>query len=267
MCQVKVADNPKIFIGDYGNAAIAIIVQACPYMMQLALVWLLTASLFVSGIPVITTSARITYALVRDQIIPGQDHLTQLDPNTQQPIYCILIVYIAVCLLLLLPLVNESAFYSFCSICAFGANVSYAIPICLKLFGSSRSTFPYGPVNFGGYTIYLEVVSVIFLLYQAVILLFPYSYPVTADNMNYSVVIIGGIVILMHIAWECANKRTFKGPLRHAVYRSIDNIPNGSTSSSHQQDLTETRTGTEDATETDRLLLGSEGRATGRKDR
>jgi amino acid transporter len=202
---------------DYNNAAIAIIVQAAPYAMQVAICWLLTISVFVSGIPMVTTCGRITYALLRDKIIPGLDFLAAVEPTTQSPIYAIMVACLASCLLLLLPLVNEAAFYSFCSICGFGSYVSYAVPIGLKLFSPTRSSFPHGPINFGKWTIVMEIVSMIFLAYQAIILLLPYTYPVTAANMNYSVVIIGGLCLLAHVAWIYFNQYTFKGPKRIAT--------------------------------------------------
>jgi amino acid transporter len=248
-------------IGDYDNAAIAVIVQVCPYVMQVTLVWLVTAAVLGTGVTGVTTSARITYALVRDRIVPSQEYLAYIHPETQAPVYCVIVVFVAVFVLLLLPLVNEAAFYSFCSMCAFGLYVSYAIPIGLKLFSADRASFPYGPVNFGSWTIYMEIISFLFLSIMSIVLLFPYSYPVTADNMNYSIVIISGLGLIMYLAWEFGNKHTFKGPVRHAAYRNIDAPSSGIEEQQHRHN---NGAGGDHAgegeEETDQLIRGNNGR-------
>lgn len=57
---------------------------------------------------------------------------------------------------------------------------------------------------------------------------FPSQYPVTKDNMNYAVVIIGGILILAAIYWIFSARHWFVGPKRtttHAQELSL-NQPN-----------------------------------------
>lgn len=45
----------------------------------------------------------------------------------------------------------------------------------------------------------------------------PTARPVTAQNMNYAIVAVGGIIMLIMLAWFGWGRRSFKGPVATAA--------------------------------------------------
>jgi hypothetical protein len=48
----------------------------------------------------------------------------------------------------------------------------------------------------------------------SIIFFFPYVYPVTQDNMNWTVVVVAATVVIAGINWILFARHTFKGPKR-----------------------------------------------------
>ncbi len=60
----------------------------------------------------------------------------------------------------------------------------------------------------------IGIISVIWLLVTSVILLFPFNYPITAENMNWTIVVCSGITIFAGLYWTFAVRKWFTGPPR-----------------------------------------------------
>ena len=141
--------------------------------------------------------------------------LTEVHPEYRSPVYAIVIVYLVSTVFLLLPLVSTSAFSSLCGMASIGLQISYCIPIAIKLFFTDRDSFPFGPVNFGDWSIIFEVISLLWLLSSSILMCFPYTYPVSYSNMNYNVLIVGVVVILFELWWRFELIDSFAGPKRY----------------------------------------------------
>lgn len=56
-------------------------------------------------------------------------------------------------------------------------------------------------------------ISCAYIIIWDVIYFFPFSLPVTAQNMNYAVVITGGLTVFMACWWLWKSSRGYQGPV------------------------------------------------------
>ena len=70
----------------------------------------LLVNIFLAGFSHMTVTTRITYALVRDKVLPGSKWMNHLNRETKNPDRVLLVVLILDCSLCLLPLASTTAF-------------------------------------------------------------------------------------------------------------------------------------------------------------
>ena len=61
--------------------------------------------------------------------------------------------------------------------------------------------------------LYINVVAVIYLTFTSIFLLFPLFRPVTAANMNYASVVLGGALLFGCVYWPFKARGRYVGPL------------------------------------------------------
>lgn len=107
---------------------------------SLAMASLLIINLFFAGFSSLTVTSRIGFAIARDGGLPGSKYFYKINPKNKTPDRVIALVFCFDTLLCLMPLVSTTAFIAITSITTIGYQISYAIPIFLRLT-VSRSTF------------------------------------------------------------------------------------------------------------------------------
>ena len=112
------------FTNSAGNVSIA---------GALAMTCMLMINIFFAGFSSMTVTSRIGFAMARDGGLPFSKFFYKLNPKTLTPDRIIFLVFVADVLLCLLPLISETAFAAITSISSIGYQISYAIPILLRL--------------------------------------------------------------------------------------------------------------------------------------
>ena len=69
-------------------------------------------------------------------------------------------------------------------------------------------------MSLGVWSFPLGAVAAVWLSVVTVLLLLPTSYPVTSSSMNYSIAVVGAVVLLGLLNWELNSKHVFTGPPR-----------------------------------------------------
>jgi amino acid transporter len=151
--------------------------------------------------------------MARDGVFPGSRYLRWIYKRTKTPLANVIFVFVIDCLLLLLQLASSTAFLAILSIVTIGFQLSYFMPIFLRCT-VARKTFPRGEFNLGRFGMPIAIVSSIWLAVTSMFMFFPPNYPVTKDNMNYAVVIIGGVLLIAAIYWVVSARHWFVGPRR-----------------------------------------------------
>ena len=123
---------------------------------------LLLVNVFCAGFSSMTVTSRIGFAMARDKAFPFSKTLHRVSKSTKAPDAMILLTFIIDVLLCLLPLISQTAFEAIAGIAAIGYQISYAIPILLRLT-VSKNTFRQSAFSLGDLSIPIGWIAVIWL--------------------------------------------------------------------------------------------------------
>lgn len=151
--------------------------------------------------------------MARDGVFPLSKYIRWIFKPTKTPLGNVILVFILNSLLLLLQLVSTTAFSAILSIATIGFQVSYGMPILFRCTVSRASFIP-NEFNLGPFGLPIAYISTAWLMVTSIIMFFPTEYPVTKDNMNYAVVIVGGVALIAGFYWAVSARHTYQGPKR-----------------------------------------------------
>ncbi|KAH7007228.1 amino acid permease [Ilyonectria destructans] len=170
----------------------------------------LTFILFIALGPCVISSqlstGRVFWAFSRDGAIPLSKIWSKVDLRHQVPLYSQIAVTAIIAALGCLYLGSTTAFNSLLGTAVTVNNISYMFPILTNLLtgrkNMHRGVFHMGP-KLGPF---VNAVTVGWLLFAIVFFSFPYVQPVTVQNMNYTCVVVGGLLVLVGAWWLKAGK-------------------------------------------------------------
>ena len=169
-----------------------------------AMTSMLIVNIFFAGFSSMTVTSRIGFAMARDGAFPGSKVLYKINSKTKTPDRIILLVFLMDLLLCLLPLLSTTAFEAITSISAIGYQISYAIPILLRLT-VSRSTFRKSAFDLGAWSVPIGWTAVIWLFLTSIVFVLPTRVDkdgrVTVSNFNWTSAVLGAILLLAMVYW------------------------------------------------------------------
>eukprot|EP00347_Sterkiella_histriomuscorum_P010241 403377050 len=170
----------------------------------IAMTVMLIINIFFAGFSSMTVTSRIGFAMARDGALPGSKFLYKINPRTLTPDRIIFLVFFMDVALCLLPLISDTAFAAITSITCIGYQISYAIPIFLRLT-FSRKTFKRSSFHLGPFSEVIGWISVIWLFITSIFFLLPNEFDEngyqTATNFNYTSVVVGGVLFIALAYW------------------------------------------------------------------
>lgn len=190
----------------------------------LAMTIMLIINIFFAGFSSMTVTSRIGFAMARDGGLPFSKYLYKINPKTKTPDRIIFLVFFADVALCLLPLISETAFSAVMSITTIGYQISYAIPMLLRLT-VARKTFKKSTFHLGPFSEIVGWISVVWLFVTSIFFLLPTEYDengnLTSTNFNYTIVVVGGVSFLALLYWflpaPIGARHFFVGPKRDSV--------------------------------------------------
>ena len=81
----------------------------------------------------------------------------------------------------------------------------------LAYFTGHMKVIP-GPYTLGRYSVWLNALGLLFLLFTSITFNFPTINPVDQENMNYTSAAIGVIGLISVITWITTGRKNFTGP-------------------------------------------------------
>jgi amino acid transporter len=131
----------------------------------------------------------------------------------------IVLISAAQMLLGLVYLGSSTAFTAVLSMAIIGMYASYVVPIiCMLLYGRNDETHKPGPFRLGKtFGVFTNVISIIWLVFIIVFSTFPNFQPVTPQNMNYAIVVMGGWLFFGVIFYLVQGRKIYKGPAIEVV--------------------------------------------------
>ncbi|PTD13434.1 hypothetical protein HYE67_010116 [Fusarium culmorum] len=176
------------------------------------LIILVAAAATVAGT---TSTSRTLWAFARDRSTPWDKQLSKVNKRHEVPVYAVVVTVVLQMLLGFIYLGNTTAFNAFLSMAIIGMYTSYALPIVAMLFYRKhlQSTNAFGPFRLGRVAgPLLNIISLIWIIVVVIFSAFPSVMPVTAQNMNYSVVVMAFWVLVGALYYGVWGKKKYQVP-------------------------------------------------------
>ncbi|KAJ7471678.1 APC amino acid permease [Mycena galericulata] len=171
-------------------------------------------SLFMGGFSLLTSSSRQTFAFSRDGALPFSTFLYKINSFTGTPVRCVW--GSATCALLLgfIPFAGPVAAGSLFTLGVVGQYLANSIPIATRYLGGQP--FKKGPFHLGSFSMPVAIIAVLWMWFMTIVLMFPSAPDPGSPTMNYTVVVLGGVLFLSIVYYYIpayGGRYWFKGPV------------------------------------------------------
>ncbi|KAG1588445.1 hypothetical protein G6F48_005261 [Rhizopus delemar] len=170
-------------------------------------------SIFFCGSALTLGSSRMVYAFARDGAMPFSRYLHSLHPRTQSPVIAVWFNILVAAIVGVLYMINSTAYEAIVSVNTIGSQVSYLVPVLLRIT-VSRTQFKPGPFSLGRLSVPVGAIASAWLIFTCALFITPTTAPVTPDTMNYAVVPFGAIMIFSMAYYFIWGRKWFTGPVR-----------------------------------------------------
>ncbi|KAG1851835.1 amino acid permease-domain-containing protein [Suillus subalutaceus] len=152
---------------------------------------------YMMGSSMVLASSRQTFAFSRDGALPFSSYLYRMNSFTKTPVNTVWFLSTPSS-----PL-SVTALY-----------IAYAIPMTARFVFTNN--FKPGPFNLGIFSLPIAIIAVSYMLVMDIVFLFPTTPQTDVANMNYTVVVLGGILTLSIMWYYCpvyGGVHWFTGPV------------------------------------------------------
>ncbi|KAI5777623.1 amino acid/polyamine transporter I [Geopyxis carbonaria] len=175
----------------------------------------LTAILFLATFPTLigtlVTGGRTFWALSRDDAAPFPKFFSKISPTFDSPLRATLAVSSVTTCLGCIYVGSTTAFQALIGSYIVLSTLSYAAAILPHVLTGRKTIVP-GPFHLGAWGWFFNISSLLYIGVTVVLFCFPFVYPETAQNMNYTSVITGGLVIFITVWWFVRGRKEYQGP-------------------------------------------------------
>ncbi|KAF8847560.1 amino acid transporter-like protein [Acephala macrosclerotiorum] len=233
-----VIDIPSVIGSDLGQPWASYLIQVLPQKTALAILGLTIVCAFMMGQGCMVAASRVTFAYARDDCFPFSSWIKKVNKTTYTPVNAVWFNTTIGCCLLLLIFGGTIAIGAIFSVGAIAAYVAFTIPIFIKTFFVG-DRFRRGPWHLGKFSKPVGMMACSFIVVMMPILCFPSvrGSDLTAQLMNWTVVVYGGPMTFVIIWWFVSARKWFKGPVinveHHMLGREdvvVEGVENGSES-------------------------------------
>ncbi|KAL5524934.1 hypothetical protein ACEPAF_8803 [Sanghuangporus sanghuang] len=183
---------------------------------------------FFMGTSMLLASSRQVFAFSRDGALPFSRYLYRMNSYTRTPVNTVWFSAICAVLLGLLVFAGDQAINAVFSISVTASYIAYAVPIVARF--TFNNEFKPGPFNLGWFSLPCAIISVLWMAFMFVVFMFPenpLSGVTAAEDMNYSIVVLGGIMLFSVIYYyfpKYGGVYWFKGPVRTVGARDEEKV-------------------------------------------
>lgn len=165
---------------------------------------------FISITGVWLTASRMLWTLARDGAAPFPSFLGKVNTRTKNPFNAVATCGVLVIVLGCIYLGSDTAFAAFVGSFAVLGFLSYISAILPHLLRKRNSIQP-GPFYMGKFGFAVNAIACLFIAAFTVIFCFPFALPVTAADMNYTCLMVGGCTVFVAIFWLFRRSK-YEGP-------------------------------------------------------
>lgn len=204
-----VAEDPQ----GLGQPFVTYLAQIMSKKLVMVCTSLTAVSSWFMGCSCMLAASRVTFAYSRDGLFPFSNIWSKVHSRTDTPIYAVWINMILGQLFLLLLFAGDTAIGAIFSVGGISAIISFVAPVVLRIT-YARNTFVQGPWNLGKLAIPMGWVATAFVTIMIPFLCFPYvkGKDLTPDEMNWTVVVYFGPLLIFAIWWVVDAHKWYVGP-------------------------------------------------------
>ncbi|RMD40943.1 hypothetical protein DV735_g4217, partial [Chaetothyriales sp. CBS 134920] len=185
----------------------------------------IVASAVAAVLALLASASRTTWAFSRDNGLPFSRTLSHVNSERAVPINAIAFTTVCTMLLGLINIISTAAFYGIVGVTTVALYFTYMMPIIMLVIRRLRGEYiAFGPWRLRKWGLPINIFSLCYSVFISIFMFFPAFIPVTPLNMNWSVVVFFGIVLLAMLCWFIYGRRTFRGPMA-AVTQTITRHP------------------------------------------
>ncbi|RAQ62123.1 choline transport protein [Aspergillus flavus] len=184
-----------------------------------------------SSAGMLASTSRQFWSFARDRGIPGWRLWTKVTTHTAIPAYAVTLTTIIACLLSLIGIGSDLAFNDLMSLSTSGLFSSYLVVAGLLLWrrctggisgskskhtliNTAGAQLVWGPFHVPGvWGILINAFAVAFMTIAVFFSFWPPMNNVSAESMNYSVVGMGGVILLSLLYYLVRARKVYKGPV------------------------------------------------------
>ncbi|KAJ3758082.1 amino acid/polyamine transporter I [Lentinula raphanica] len=179
-------------------------------------------TLFMTGMDYLIAGSRQIFAFSRDRGLPLSRFLYRMNNRTQTPVHA---VFFCAGLSSILGLISFAgpvaitAVFTMSVVCQY---IGFTVPIIARFLGGSR--FVHGPFNLGCMSGPVACIASAYMIFMIVVFLFPASPEPASQSMNYTVVVVGGTILLSlgyYFFPVYGGKHWFTGPVHTIVDEGV----------------------------------------------
>ncbi|KAJ4481031.1 amino acid/polyamine transporter I [Lentinula aciculospora] len=178
---------------------------------------------YMMGSSMLLAASRQSYAFSRDSALPFSFWLYRMNGYTGTPVNTVVFVAFLALLLGLLAFAGTVAIDAVFAISVTALYIAYAIPISARWLGDNE--FKPGPFDLGIMSLPVSITAVLFMFFLGIVFLFPTTPQTDVPDMNYTVVVLGGVLILS-LVWYYFPKyggvHWFTGPVANIDKMGIE---------------------------------------------
>ncbi|KAG2351622.1 amino acid permease-domain-containing protein [Suillus spraguei] len=180
--------------------------------------------------------SRQTFAFARDGALPFSRYLYRINGYTKTPVNTVWFDTACVLVIGLLAFVSTAAINAVFTIGLTASYVSYITPITTRF--AFKNDFKPGPFHLGKLSLPVAVIAVSSMIFMIIVFFFPSTPQTTVQEMNYTVVVLGGYMALAIFWYYCpvyGGVHWFKGPVTNLTPSITDACRDGNFVSEKEQ--------------------------------
>ena len=170
----------------------------------------------ISCVGYLATASRMTWAFARENGLPASRLLTRIHPETRLPLWCIGLSTTISLLLSLINIGSSTAFNALTSLVISAFYSTYLISACVLLYKrlvTPSSEARYGPFSMGRFGIPIILLAIVYTIVGIFFSFWPPTRQVTAETMNWSIAVFGGVILFSLVFWMVYGRKVYKGPI------------------------------------------------------
>ncbi|TFK35826.1 APC amino acid permease [Crucibulum laeve] len=178
---------------------------------------------YMMGSSMLLAASRQTFAFSRDSALPFSNWLYRMNSFTKTPVNTVCYDAILALALGLLVFAGDQAINAVFAISIISLYIAYAIPIAARFAG--KNVFEPGPFTLGIFSLPIAMISVSFMFFTSVVFFFPTTPSPAVEDMNYTIVVLGGTMVLSVLWYYCpkyGGVHWFTGPVSNIDTKSVE---------------------------------------------